>query len=91
MHPVQNAAKAEAGRLLRVLFLRIGRLPPDPRAARLLPARPSNLVDSSMTVRLSAHSTFNPYRVLPASMSFTLAEKTLLSSGGNFVLSKPGN
>jgi hypothetical protein len=36
MHEVQNAAKAKGGRLLRVLFLWIGRLSPDPRAARLL-------------------------------------------------------
>jgi hypothetical protein len=36
MRSVQDAAQAKTGRLLRVLFLWIGRLSPDPRAARLL-------------------------------------------------------
>ena len=36
MHPVQNTTKAKSGRLLRVLFLWIGCLSPDPRAAWLL-------------------------------------------------------
>jgi hypothetical protein len=33
---LQSIAEAQDGRLLRVLFLRLGRLSTDPRAARLL-------------------------------------------------------
>jgi hypothetical protein len=36
MYAVQNVAKAEGRRLLRVLFLRIGRLSAHPRATQLL-------------------------------------------------------
>jgi hypothetical protein len=33
---LQSVAEAQGGRLLRVLFLRLGRLSTDPRAAQLL-------------------------------------------------------
>jgi hypothetical protein len=37
VHPLQNVAQAEGGRLLRVLFLRIGSLPARSSAGQLLP------------------------------------------------------
>jgi hypothetical protein len=46
VHPLQNVAQAEGGRLLRVLLLRIGSLPAHSRAAQLLS------VSASIDVRL---------------------------------------
>src|SRR5207253_4007230 len=43
MHPLQDAAQAERGRLLRILFLRVAQMPADPGTGVLLrvTARPS--------------------------------------------------